>query len=74
MLANAIHAHGIPVVTIDERSSRMEVACQVRLKAYWHGHIAGDELALATAIALAFPKQVGRVLRARHGVSSDNTS
>lgn len=63
MLAKAIHGHGIPVVTIDRESLRMEIACQVLLKAYWHGYVGGGEPGLATAIALAFPKQVARVQR-----------
>jgi hypothetical protein len=63
MLAKAIHAHGIPVVTVDQASSPMELACQVLLKAYWHGYVGSDEPLLARAVALAFPRQVGRVRR-----------
>ena len=63
MLAKVVHGHGIPVITVDPMSSPMEVACQVLLKAYWHGYIGNDEPGLATAIALAFPKQVERVRR-----------
>jgi hypothetical protein len=61
MLAKAIHGHGIPVVTIDRASSRFEIACQVVLKAYWHGYIGTNEPGLARAVALAFPRQVARV-------------
>jgi hypothetical protein len=63
MLAKAVHGHGIPVVTIDRASSRLEIACQVLLKAYWHGYIGSDEPGLAKAVTLAFPRQVARVRR-----------
>jgi hypothetical protein len=63
MLAKAVHGYGIPVITIDKASSRMEVACQVLLKAFWHRYISNDEPGLATAVALAFPRQVERVRR-----------
>jgi hypothetical protein len=63
MLAKAIHGFGIPVITIDGASSRLEIACQVLLLAYWYGYIGNDEPGLATAVALAFPKQVERLRR-----------
>lgn len=60
-IAGAIHSHGVPIITIDPASTQLEIACQVVLKAYWHGYISGDEPGLANAIALAYPKQVARV-------------
>ena len=70
MLAKAIHGHGIPTITLDRASTPMEVACQVLLKAYWHGYISNDEPGLASAVAMAFPKQVDRV---RRGTDAPNT-
>ncbi|NJD62735.1 MAG: hypothetical protein FIA93_08445 [Deltaproteobacteria bacterium] len=61
MIAKAIRGFGIPVVTLDKATTRMEIACQVLLKAYWHGYIGNDEPGLAAAIALAYPRQVERV-------------
>lgn len=63
ILAKAIHGFGIPVIAVDRTSTRMEIACQVLLKAYWHGYIGNDEPGLATAVARAYPKQVDRVRR-----------
>lgn len=63
-LAEAIHAHGIPTITIDPLSTPYEIACQVVLKGFWHGYINGDEPALANVVALAYPRQVARIQRA----------
>jgi hypothetical protein len=63
MLAKAVHGHGVPTITIDRASTQQEIACQVLLKAYWHGYIGNDEPSLADAITLAFPRQVERVRR-----------
>ncbi|MER6592110.1 hypothetical protein ABT214_09705 [Micromonospora purpureochromogenes] len=62
-LAKAIHGHGIPTITLDPISTPYEIACQVLLKGYWHGYIRSDEPALATAVAMAYPKQVERIQR-----------
>jgi hypothetical protein len=74
MLAKMVHAHGIPVITVDPMSTPMELACQVLLKAYWHGYIGNDEPGLATAVALAFPKQVERVRRGTKAPDSDTAA
>ena len=63
MLSTAIHGHGIPTITIDRISTPHEIACQVVLKAYWHGYIGSDEPALANAVAMAYPRQVERIQR-----------
>src|SRR6266545_932977 len=61
--AKAIHAHGIPTITLDPISTPYEIACQVVLKGYWHGYIGSDEPALANAVAMAYPRQVERIQR-----------
>ncbi|MFG2938078.1 hypothetical protein [Streptomyces sp. NPDC048282] len=61
--AKAIHGHGIPTITVDPVSTSYEIACQVVLKSYWHGYISGDGLALANAVAWAYPRQVDRIQR-----------
>ncbi|WP_146603851.1 hypothetical protein [Micromonospora deserti] len=62
-LASAIHGSGIPTITVDDKSTPYELACQVVLKAYWHGYLRGDEPALRNVVALAYPKQVGLIHR-----------
>ncbi|MEU7133959.1 hypothetical protein [Streptomyces sp. NPDC046261] len=62
-LADAIHGHGIPTITLDPISTPYEIACQVVLKGYWHGYLSGDEPALANAVAMAYPRQVDRIQR-----------
>jgi hypothetical protein len=62
-LARAIHGHGVPIVSIDEKSGANEIACQVVLLAYWHGYIGKDEAGLADAVAMAYPAAVARVQR-----------
>src|SRR5258708_30952024 len=56
-IAKAIHGHGIPAITVDPVSTPFEIACQVVLKGYWHGHIGRDEPALANAVAMAYPSR-----------------
>jgi hypothetical protein len=63
VVAPAIHGFGIPTITIDDNSTPHETACQVVLKAYWHGYIGGDEPALRNVIALAYPRQVDLIQR-----------
>ena len=63
VLAEAIHGHGIPTITLDLASTPQEIACQVVLKGYWHGYIGADELALASAVATAYPQPVEHVQR-----------
>ncbi|MGW3403521.1 hypothetical protein [Streptomyces zhihengii] len=62
-LAKAIHGHGIPTITLDPASTSYEIACQVVLKGYWHGYIEGNEPALASAVSMAYPRQVDRIQR-----------
>lgn len=62
-VAKAIHGHGIPTITCDLASTPMEIACHTLLKAYWHGYLGGDDPALASALAAAYPKQVQRIQR-----------
>lgn len=62
-IAKAIHGNGIPTITLDSISTPYEIACQVLLKGYWHGYIGSDEPALATAVAMAYPRQVERIQR-----------
>jgi hypothetical protein len=62
-IAKAIHGHGIPTITLDPISTHYEIACQVVLKGYWHGYLGSDELALANAVAMAYPRQVERIQR-----------
>jgi hypothetical protein len=50
-IAEAIHGHGIPTITLDPVSTPYEIACQVVLKGYWHGYVGSDEAALANAAA-----------------------
>lgn len=59
--AQAIHNHGVPVLTLDERSSAAEVGCQLLLLAQWHGLLGRNEGGLAEAFASAYPKAVERV-------------
>jgi hypothetical protein len=69
-IAEAVHGHGIPTITLDPISTPYEVACQVVLKGYWHGYIGSDEPALANAIAMAYPRQVERIQRATRAPDS----
>lgn len=68
-LAPAVHGHGIPTITLDPDSNPQEIACQLVLKAYWHGYIGGDEPALANAIIAAYPKPVERIERGTRAAS-----
>jgi hypothetical protein len=69
-IANAIHGHGIPTITLDPVSTAFEIACQVVLKGYWHSYIGSDEPALANAVAMAYPRQVERIQRITHAPNS----
>src|SRR5258708_16799570 len=69
-IAKAIHGHGIPTITVDPVSTPFEIACQVVLKAYWHGYIGSDEPALANAVAMAYPRQVERIQRVTRAPNS----
>ena len=62
----AIHGHGIPTITLAPVSTPFEIACQVVLKAYWHGYIGSGEPAMANAVAHAYPRQVERIQRVTH--------
>jgi len=62
-LAPAIHGHGIPTITVDGISTPYEIACQVVLKAFWHGYLSGQERALVNVLALAYPRQVDLIQR-----------
>ena len=60
--SQAVHAHGLPILCLDDQSTREEVVAQMLLVAYWHGYIGGDEAALiAPSLASAFPREVTRV-------------
>ncbi len=69
-IANAIHGHGIPTITLDPISTPYEIACQLVLKGYWHGYIGSDEPALANAVAVAYPQQVERIQRVTRAPNS----
>jgi hypothetical protein len=69
-IANAVHGHGIPTITLDPVSTPFEIACQVVLKGYWHGYIGNDEPALARAVAMAYPRQVERIQRVTRAPNS----
>ena len=69
-IADAIHGHGIPTITLDPISTPEEIACQVVLKGYWHGYIGSDEPALANAVTMAYPRQVERIQRVTHAPDS----
>jgi len=73
-IASAIHGHGIPTITLDPVSTPEEIACQFVLKAYWHGYIAGDEPALANAVAAAYPQAVERIERGTHAPSRQSAA
>jgi hypothetical protein len=68
--ANAIHEHGMPTITVDAVSTPQEIACQLVLKAYWHGYLGSNGPALANAVALAYPVQVNRIRRATRAAST----
>ena len=65
-LARAVHGHGVPTIVIDPASTAAEIACQVILKAYWHGYITGDEPTLAKAVETAYASSVERIRRGTH--------
>jgi hypothetical protein len=69
MLAKAVHGAGIPTITLDRTSTPFEVACQLVLKAYWHGYIDRDDPVLAHAVGAAYPKEVERIQRGTRGPS-----
>jgi len=69
-LANAVHGHGVPTVTIDPNSTPHEIACELILKSYWHGYMEGDEAALARAVEMAYPLPVDRIRRQTHAPTS----
>lgn len=61
LAAQAVHNHGVPILTLDERSSAPEAGCQLLLLAQWHGLLDKDESGLAEAFAAAYPESVNRV-------------
>jgi hypothetical protein len=62
-VADAIRGHGIPILTIDPKSTAAEIQAQLLLLAYWHSYIGADEPELADVTASAYPEPVGRILR-----------
>jgi hypothetical protein len=62
-LADVTHRHGIPIVSIDAKSTPPEVAAQLLLAAHWHGLLEGDDGAIPPALAAAFPREVERLRR-----------
>ena len=69
--ARAVHAHGVPILSLDGQSTPEEVIAQMLLVAYWHGYLEGEETALIPAsLASAFPRDVARV---RSGTGASDT-
>lgn len=61
--SQAVHAHGLPILCLDDQSTADEVVAQMLLVAYWHGYIDGDEAGvIPAALAAAFPRQVASVM------------
>jgi hypothetical protein len=59
-----VHAHGVPILCLDEQSTPEEVIAQMLLVAYWHGYLEGEQTALIpVSLASAFPRDVARVRR-----------
>ena len=73
-LAEAIHGHGIPTITLDPASTPQEIACQMVLKGYWHGYIGADEPALASAVATAYPQPVKHIQRQTHAPTRESAA
>ena len=73
-LAEAIHGHGIPTITLDPASTPQEIACQVVLKGFWHGYIGADEPALGRAVATAYPQPVQRIQRQTHAPTRESAA
>jgi len=63
LVSRAVHAHGIPIVSIDENSTAEEIGCQLVLGALWHKQAPEEELGLANAVACAYPNAVQRIMR-----------
>jgi hypothetical protein len=62
--SRAVHAHGVPILCLDEQSTPEEVIAQMLLVAYWHGYLEGEQTALIpVSLASAFPRAVARVRR-----------
>jgi hypothetical protein len=62
--SGAVHGHGLPIITLDERSTPEEIVAQTLLAAYWHGYLGPDETALIPpALESAFPADVTHVAR-----------
>jgi hypothetical protein len=73
--ARAIHAHGLPILCLDERSTPEEVVAQTLLAAYWHGYIDGDEAdPIPASLAAAFPRDVDRVRRGTGASATDEAA
>ncbi len=73
IFADAVHGHGLPTITVDQKSTAQEIACQVVLKAYWHGYLNGDELAITSALTSAYPRSVERI-RSRVGTPTSSAA
>ena len=59
-----IHGHGVPILSLDEKSTPEEIITQILLAAYWHGYLDRTEVTvIPEALASAFPGQVARVRR-----------
>ena len=61
--ADAIHRHGIPILSVDADTTAAEATAQLLLAAHWHGYLEGDEAAIPPALSAAFPKEVASVRR-----------
>lgn len=62
-LADAIHRHGLPVLTIDDSTTPDEAAAHLLLVAGWHGYLAHDDAVVSDSLARAYPREVARVRR-----------
>ena len=74
ILAEAIHGHGVPTITLDPASTPQEIACQLVLKGYWHGYIGADEPTLGRAVATAYPQPVQRIQRQTHAPTRESAA
>lgn len=71
-LSKAIHGHGVPIISLDQRTTAPEIAVQMVLRAYWHGYLDGNDPGLAGALQSAFPRQVKTIREGTH--SPDDAS
>lgn len=68
--AESIHKYGVPILTVDDLSTRDEIACQLVLVSYWHGYVPQDDPAIVDAVARAYPRQIASI-RSSTGLASE---